>query len=141
MNCPKRSLTNTQQAPSRVQSARRSPTQSASMNAHSISGGTTSQIRYSPSRVSSACQPLANRLARTQPTGPTLRAGAGRSGLKTCFSMALALHQRDALVVQVHQQGNAQADGQVHAHGDGHGLDGLAGLVEHGPGEQTGQAI
>src|SRR5690606_31763360 len=49
---------------------------------------------------------------------------------------SLPFDQRDALVVPVHQQRNADADGQVDAHGDGHGFDRLAGLVEHRAGEQ-----
>nr|GEY82994.1 hypothetical protein [Tanacetum cinerariifolium] len=47
-----------------------------------------------------------------------------------------ARKERNALVVPVHQQGNADTDRQVHAHGDGNDFDGLTGLIEHGTGEQ-----
>src|SRR5690606_12632721 len=79
---------NTQQAPSREQSARLVPAQSALMKAHSMIGGTISQIRYRPMNVSSVLSQLENRLARIQPSRPTLMAGAGKSGLKVCVIMA-----------------------------------------------------
>ncbi|MNJ67356.1 hypothetical protein D3C77_635220 [compost metagenome] len=81
---------NTQQAPSREQSARLEPTQSALMNAHSMIGGTISQTRYRPMSVRRVLLQLENRLARSQPSRPTLSAGAGWSGLKVCSLMRLS---------------------------------------------------
>src|SRR3546814_2088382 len=95
---------NTQQAPSRLQSARVSPVQSALKMAHSSTGGTISQSRYSPTSVSRVLIQLENRLARSQPSAPMLIVGGGRSGLKVWMVMRLPLDQRNALVVPVHQQ-------------------------------------
>ncbi|MCY1435259.1 hypothetical protein D9M71_513480 [compost metagenome] len=73
---------NTQQAPSREQSARLVPTQSALMIAHSSSGGTISQTRYRPTKVRMVLNQPENRFLRNQPTTPTLSPGGGRSGRK-----------------------------------------------------------
>ena len=48
-------------------------------------------------------------------------------------------HQGDAAVVPIHQQRRHKADGEIDRHGDGDDFDRLAGLVEHGAGEDLHQ--
>src|SRR5262245_27741795 len=43
-----------------------------------------------------------------------------------------ALHQRNARVVPVHEQTDAQADGEEYRHDQRNRLDGLAGLIQRG---------
>src|SRR5437879_11502386 len=82
----------------------------------------------------------ANRLARSQRTTRlpgTLRDrallnGSGLCGASVIDVMRSALHQRDARIVPVHEQADAEADGQEHHHDERDGFDCLAGLVQRG---------
>src|SRR5437879_6073673 len=55
--------------------------------------------------------------------------GSGFSGSDVSDVMS-PLHQRDARVVPVHEQADAEADGEEHQHDERDGLDRLAGLVQ-----------
>src|SRR5450756_699756 len=80
----------------------------------------------------------ANRLARSHPMlrPATVRRYCGRpgggrfAGVSITIVMGSSLHQRDARVIPVHEQADAEADGEEHEHDEGDGLDGLAGLVQ-----------
>src|SRR5215470_7614023 len=89
----------------------------------------------------------ANRFVRTQPTQPGRRGGpcgtasgtpatAVSSASFEAASLMLTTHQRGARVVPVHQQADAQADGQENQHDHRDAFDRLAGLVEHGVGDR-----
>ncbi|MNI76732.1 hypothetical protein D3C73_1329810 [compost metagenome] len=80
---------------------------------------------------------MENRLARIQAIAPTVFTGGGISGLKVkAFILDPSpLYQRNALVVTVHQQGNADADREIDTHSDRDHFNGLASLVEHGTGK------
>src|SRR6201984_873178 len=83
-----------------------------------------------------------NRLARSQRSAraKTPRPECERSAREPCMSaadvMSSALHQRDVCVVPVHEQADAQADGQEHQHDQRNGIDGLAGLVQSRVGDR-----
>src|SRR5689334_17670400 len=80
----------------------------------------------------------ANRLARSQrmtrPPGiwrdRALLNGSGFCGASDIDVMGSALHQRDARIVPVHEQADAEADGQEHHHDERDGFDRLTGLVQ-----------
>src|SRR5919197_528301 len=73
-----------------------------------------------------------NRLARSQRTtvppgvlpARELSKGSGSCGTSDIDVMGLALHQRDARIVPVHQQADAEADRQEHHHDERDGFDG-----------------
>src|SRR5438128_5876884 len=76
----------------------------------------------------------ANRLVRSHPMmrpdavrrdrGRSM--GSGSSGLSVTDVMGSPLHQRDARVVPVHEQADAEADGEEHQHDERDRLDRLA---------------
>src|SRR4051794_1013292 len=110
--------------------------------AQRTSGGMIEATSHRISRVRTALYHELNRLARSQPTGPTAKAG-GRCWIAApvlspvlSVVMALPLHQRDALVVPVHEERDGQADRQVDGHDDGDALDRLPGLVDGGIGDR-----
>src|SRR5215475_376124 len=85
-----------------------------------------------------------NRLARSQrrtglwapqPTGGRVT-GRGACGASVAVTIASALRQRDARIVPVHEQADAEADGQKHRHDQRDRLDRLAGLVQRGVGDR-----
>ena len=78
MNCQKRALMNTQQAPPEVQSSRLVPAKSASSRAHWISGGTTCHNSHRQSSVSSVLYQLENKFCLSQATTPTSLTGGAR---------------------------------------------------------------
>src|ERR671918_116551 len=78
MNCQKRALTNTQQAPPEVQSSRLVPVKSASSSAHGSSGGTTCHNSHAQSSVSSVLYQVENRLCLSQASTPTSVTGGAR---------------------------------------------------------------
>src|SRR6476620_10750719 len=79
----------------------------------------------------------ANKLARSHPMigPPGVRRdrgrsrGSGFSGADVSDVMS-SLHQRDARVVPVHEQADAEADGEERQHDERDRLDRLAGLVQ-----------
>ncbi|KAG1079194.1 hypothetical protein G6F40_016416 [Rhizopus arrhizus] len=74
-----------------------------------------------------------NRRDLSHAHAPTCVLGGGRPSLGVCVVLLIStLHQRDALVVPVHEYRDRQADRQVGAHDDENALDGLAGLVQRG---------
>ena len=62
-----------------------------------------------------------------------------RSPSAMVMGLASPFDQRHAAVVEVHDRGRRQADDEVDEHRDGHDLDGLACLVEHGAREDLHQ--
>src|SRR3989454_7541360 len=86
----------------------------------------------------------ANRLARSQRTARppgTLRDrallnGSGFCGASDIDVMGSALHQRDARIVPVHEQADAEADRQEHHHDERDGFDRLTGLVQRRVGDR-----
>src|SRR6195256_4772909 len=60
--------------------------------------------------------------------------GSGFSGADVSDVMS-SLHQRDARVVPVHEQADAEADGKEHQHDERDRLDRLAGLVQRRVGD------
>src|ERR1700746_3743681 len=56
--------------------------------------------------------------------------GSGFSGADVSGVMGSSLHQRDARIVPVHEQADAEADGEEHQHDERDRLDRLAGLVQ-----------
>lgn len=53
-----------------------------------------------------------------------------------CHHDSLAFNDRDAAVIDIHQQRDSQADNQIDRHGHGYRLDGLPRLVQHGASKQ-----
>src|SRR6185437_2110096 len=96
--------------------------------------------------VTAVDQTEPNRLVRIQPTTPTDPIG-GRSRVAAwpeaamLVLMGLALHQRDARVVPVHEQADRQAYGQIDGHDDRDALDRLAGLVQRRVGNRNNVLI
>ena len=95
---------------------------------------------------------LENRFSRSQPIAPDCgRAAAaaarsawcGRRLASAVASVGRDVAQRstsgDAAVVEIHQPRRDEADGEIDRHGDDDHLDRLAGLVEHGAGENLHQ--
>src|SRR3954447_1898676 len=92
-----------------------------------------------------------NRFWRTQASGPRTMLGGGAAS--SCWertkrrvwsaasvavpvtvltgALPLSFHDRHAAIVDIHDGGGGQADGQVHRHGDGDDLDRLPGLGPH----------
>src|SRR5947207_14278813 len=124
------------------QASRSVPLQTASMNTNRTSGGTSSQSRYSPTRVRIVLKMLPNSRCRAHPIHPVLVIGAGigsaiarrtKAGTATTSSALIsALHQPNPRVVPINEHAGDATDRQIHAHGDGDDLDRLAGLVERG---------
>src|SRR3954452_14325906 len=80
-----------------------------------------------------------NKLVRSQrSTGLPIcgrRAARGASGISAIAVMS-ALHQRDARIVPVHEEADAEADGEKHRHDQSNCLDRLAGLVQRRVGDR-----
>src|SRR5918992_5818093 len=103
MNCQKRALMNTQQAPPEVQSSRLVPAKSASSKAHWSSGGTTCHNSQRQSSVSRVLYQFENRFCLSQASTPTsLTGGAmlspvGRGAASACIS---AIAQRSTSAIR-----------------------------------------
>src|SRR5689334_2002344 len=144
-----RSVMKAQQAPTtgrsgvRMQTSRLLPVQTASMKRKRISGGTSQTISRIEINVSTMLSGVENRLARIQPIAPVMATGGGSGScaaertkaisaafLASKASMSvtaiLALHQRLARVVPVHEQRSRDADREIDRHRDGDDLDRLA---------------
>src|SRR5687768_6722391 len=123
-----------------MQASRLAPVQTASMNTKRMKGGIAQASSKPMMMVSAMFTGPVNRCSRIQATGPTTLGGGG----KEVASVALMVRsspfdQRLAAVVDVHQEGRREADGQVDQHGDADDFDCLPGLVQHGAGEHVGE--
>src|SRR4029079_18495262 len=156
-----RSRTNGQQAPiSRCwtvqrQASRSFPLHTASITKNRTISGTAQASSSTISTVSAMLNGVDRRFARNQAIGPVIAAGGGcgsivarrtkaisataRSPSAMVMGAASPFHQRHAAVVDVHDQRRRQADDEIDEHRDGHDLDCLASLVEHGAREDLHQ--
>src|SRR5207248_1939289 len=84
-----------------------------------------------------------NRLVRSQrrarPTIPLCQCESERElcGTSVADVITSTLHQRDMRVVPIHEQTDAEADGQEYQHDQRDRVDGLAGLVQRRVGDRN----
>src|SRR5262249_28098416 len=116
-------------------------------NAHCTKLMSPRTIRNASASVTAVETQDENRFVRTQVHGPPTRGGLCGTASGTpatavsrarfvVVSLMSPSHQRGTRVVPVHQQADAQADGEEHEHDERDAFDRLAGLVEHGVGDR-----
>src|SRR5918995_1606155 len=131
------------------QDSRSAPVHTASSSRNLTSGGTAHTTSRMQISVSATFSGVESRLARSQPYTPLSLSGGGRSGagsprtntteLSEIADIGSALHQRNALVIEIHRERGHEADREIDRHGDGDDLNRLPGLVEHRAGEYLHQ--
>src|SRR5262245_31058560 len=156
-----RSQTNGQQAPiSRCWTVHRQASRSLPFHTASITRNLTNSLVAQASSstintVSTILNGVDSRLARSHPSAPVIAAGGTRGAIvarrtkaisatarsPSAMVMALAspFHQRHAAVVDIHECRRGKADHEIDEHRDGHDLDRLPCLVEHGAGKDLHQ--
>src|SRR5690606_41297728 len=92
--------------------------------------GTDMISNHATRTVSSTFSGEEKRFSFSQPR--RLATGRGASMPVVGFALMSALHQRNALVVPVHEDGNREAYRQIGRHDDEDALNGLARLVQGG---------
>src|ERR1700754_3545772 len=102
------------------------------MNNHSTSAGTHSKSIQATRTVIRIFKGDENKRAWTHAQAPVWATGAGRLSVGVCVAAMSTLHQRDALVVPVHENRDGNADREVCGHDDQNALDRLPGLVQGG---------
>src|SRR5690606_3046356 len=129
---------NAQHAPAALRhSCEVAEVKSACRKAHSTSAGTAISSSQATSTVARMLRGEENSRSLSQGHTPTWLLGGGRPSLGICVVVLMStLHQRDALVVPVHEDRYGQTDRQVGRHDDENALDGLPGLV-HGDRKST----
>src|SRR5690606_8410727 len=111
------SATKAQQAPWACRhSCAVSDVKSASRNSQSSMAGTASTSSHATRTVSSTFSGEEKRFSFSQPR--RLATGRGASMPVVGFALMSALHQRNALVVPVHEDGNREAYRQIGRHDD-----------------------
>src|SRR5690349_12463812 len=91
----------------------------ALMKAHSTSAGIAISRNHATNTVMRIFSGDENRRDLTHAHGPTWVLGGGRPSAGICEVLLIStLHQRDALVVPIHEYRNRQADREVRGHDD-----------------------
>src|SRR5690554_1584364 len=122
---------NAQQAPCALRhSCAVSDVKSASRNSQSSMASTAMTSSHATSTVSSVFSGEENRFSLSQATGLAGACGAGDA--LAGVALMSSLHQRNALVVPVHENRDRQADREVGRHDDENALDCLARLIQCG---------
>src|SRR6266851_4382969 len=145
---------NGQQAPtswptvSGRQSVRSAPRQTASRRTNFISGHARDPRSKTPSTVNVALPRLLNNRSRICRSRLACRRGGGAAAIisprtkpdiEAVVMVASMIDQSNTGVVPVHQDAGGEREREVDRHGDGDDLDGLAGLIERGPGKDREQ--